>query len=223
MKKALILLLFVFYCFNSFSQNDSIKTDNKSKDRYGFWLIPSASKNIYGIAFGLFGSETKCNRHYTKYSHGLNLQIPGQGFLQVFLVNKVKFEKISQTNNNDSITQPDTILLRAVHNGIIISPLGTFTPKVNGLSFSLFMSLGHKINGISINLFWNLYDTMNGLSLGLFNTTGTMKGIQAGLFNKSANLRGIQFGIWNKNEIITHTKLEFQKQKMCCNWQDRWE
>lgn len=34
----------------SFSQSDSLEFDKKAKDRYVAWLIPSVSRNIYGIA-----------------------------------------------------------------------------------------------------------------------------------------------------------------------------
>src|SRR5690554_8218915 len=92
MKRLTFILLLLSLTNFSFSQNDTIKFDKKAKDRFGIWLIPSASKNIYGIAIGPVGSEAICNRPYTKYSHGLNLQILGQGFFQTFYINKVKFK-----------------------------------------------------------------------------------------------------------------------------------
>src|SRR5690554_7685694 len=94
----------------------------------------------------------------------------------------------------------DTIPLRAIHNGLIVSPFGTFTDQVNGLSFSLWMSMGKKINGVSINLLWNFYEKMNGISIGLVNQTAETNGLQIGLVNKSLKLKGIQLGFWNKNE-----------------------
>ena len=132
--------------------------DKKAKDRFVIWLIPSASKNIYGIAIGPVGSEAICNRHYTKYSHGLNLQIPGQGFFQTFYINKMRFKDFYANENSDSLSLQNTFPKRAIHNGLIISPLGTFTDQVNGISFSLWMSMGKKINGLSFNLLWNLYE-----------------------------------------------------------------
>jgi len=200
MKKSSIILLILISSIFSFSQTDTATIDRKSKNRFVIWFIPSAAKNIYGIAIGPIGSEAICNRPYTKYSHGLNIQIPGQGFFQAFYLNNVNFQDSFETNNSDSTFKIDTIPLRTIHNGILVSPLGTFTPQVNGLTFSLFMSMGQKVNGLSFNLFWNLYNYINGISISLVNTTGTMKGMQVGLVNKSANLRGIQFGLWNKNE-----------------------
>ena len=92
MKKLTFLLLILFSTFISFSQNDSLKTDRKKVNRYVVWLLPSLATNIYGIAIGPIGSEAFCQRPYTKYSHGLNIQIPGQGILQTFYVNKMKRE-----------------------------------------------------------------------------------------------------------------------------------
>lgn len=101
-----------------------------------------------------------------------------------------------------SFSQSDSLeyLKRAIHNGLIISPLGTFTDQVNGISFSLWMSMGKKINGLSFNLLWNFYEQINGISIGFVNHTAMTKGIQIGLVNKTKKLRGFQFGLWNKNE-----------------------
>ena len=200
MKRIPIILLILISSTYSFSQSDSLKFDKKAKNRYVIWLIPSASKNIYGIAIGPVGSEVICNRPYTKSSYGLNLQIIGQGFFQTFYINKVKFKDFHTNENIDSLGLQDTLLKRAIHNGLIISPLGTFTDQVNGISFSLWMSMGKKINGLSFNLLWNLYQQINGVSIGLVNHTAITKGIQIGLVNKTKKLRGFQFGFWNKNE-----------------------
>lgn len=184
----------------SFSQSDTLKIDKKKTDRFVIWLIPAAATNIYGIAIGPVGSETICNRPYTKYSHGLNLQIPGQGFFQTFYINKLKFNDFHTKDDTDSLNIYDTLPKRTVHNGLLISPLGTFTDQVNGVSFSLWMSMGKKINGLSFNLLWNLYEQINGISIGLVNHAAVTKGIQIGLVNKTKKLRGFQFGLWNKNE-----------------------
>lgn len=200
MKRIPIILLILFSATFSFSQSDSLEFDKKAKDRFVIWLIPSVSKNIYGIAIGPVGSEVICNRHYTKYSHGLNLQIPGQGFFQTFYINKMRFKDFYANENSDSLSLQNTFPKRAIHNGLIISPLGTFTDQVNGISFSLWMSMGKKINGLSFNLLWNLYEQINGITIGLVNHTAATKGLQIGFVNKTIKLKGFQIGLWNKNE-----------------------
>jgi len=200
MKIIPIILLIIFSATFSFSQSDSLEFDKKTKDRFGIWLIPSASKNIYGIAIGPVGSEAICNRPYTKYSHGLNLQLPGQGFFQTFYINKTRFKDFRSNENPDSLNLKDTLPKRAIHNGLIVSPLGTFTNQVNGISFSLWMSMGQKINGLSVNLFWNLYEKINGMTVGFVNYTAVINGLQIGLVNKTTKLTGLQIGLWNKNE-----------------------
>lgn len=195
-------IVFVFLICTSvglFSQADSTRIDKKKKDRYVARLIPSAAPNIFGIAIGLIGSETICNRPYTKKSHGLNIQIFGQGFLQIFYINKVKFKDLLKYDTAN-INKPDTIPKKAVHNGVLVSLFGTFTDQVNGVSFSGWMSMGRKINGLSVNLLWNFYNKINGASIGVVNHAGITKGIQIGIVNKSVKLKGLQFGIWNKTE-----------------------
>jgi hypothetical protein len=199
MKSIHLVIVIVFSVIFSFSQNSQSIPDKKMKNRFVIWLIPSAAKNIYGIAIGPVGSEAICNRPYTKYSHGLNLQVPGQGFFQVFFINKVD-KGFFAGNDAGRMVYQDTIPERAVHNGLLISPLGTFTDQVNGMSISLWMSMGKKVNGLSFNLLWNLYSNINGVSLGLVNHAGAIKGLQIGLINKAKEMKGFQFGLWNINE-----------------------
>lgn len=197
---ALFILLILSSATFSFSQKDSLKFDKKANDRYGCWLIPSASKNIYGIAIGPVGSEAICNRPYTKYSHGLNIQILGQGFFQIFYINKKNFKDFNENDNSDSLSIQNMLPKRAIHNGLLISPLGTFTDQINGVSLSMWMSMGTKINGLSFNLLWNLYKQVNGITIGFFNNSAVTKGLQIGLINKTIELKGFQFGLWNQNE-----------------------
>jgi len=200
MKKIIFLLITLYSVMPLFSQSDTIITDAKKKDRFIIWLIPSVAPNIYGIAIGPIGSEAICNRPYTKFSHGLNLQLIGQGFFQTFYMNKMKFEDYNLSNNNEAGIFNDTLPKRAIHNGILLSPLGTFTDQVNGVSCSFWMSMGRKINGLSFNLLWNRYEQINGIAIGLVNHAVVNNGIQIGLVNKAKETRGFQFGIWNKNE-----------------------
>ena len=199
-KLVIFILLILFSATRSFSQYDSLKFDKKANDRYGCWLIPSASKNIYGIAIGPVGSEAICNRPYTKYSHGLNIQILGQGFFQIFYINKISYIDFYKNDNSDSLGIQNMLPKRAIHNGLLISPLGTFPDQVNGVSLSLWMSMGIKINGLSFNLLWNLYKQVNGITIGFFNNSAVTKGLQIGLINKTIELKGFQFGLWNKNK-----------------------
>ena len=162
------------------------------KDRYGIWLIPSWSKNIYGIAIGPVGNEAACGVDYTKYTHGLNIQVPGQGFIQVLYFN--------YGLPNASEIDVKKIHKKTIHNGLMISVLGTFTDQINGVSISGFMSMGTMINGISINPFWNRYYQVNGITVGLLNTTVETKGIQIGLINITQKMKGLQIGLWNIND-----------------------
>lgn len=200
MKVVLFAWLILYVSFCSYSQNETVETNQKAKDRYVIWLIPSAASNIYGIAIGPVGSEAICNRPYTKYSHGLNLQIPGQGIFQTFYINKGINKAFITGKDSASFFNYDTLPKRAKHNGILISPFGTFTDEVNGISLSCWMSMGGNINGLSFNLLWNVYNRINGVSVGFVNHAADVRGLQIGLFNKTGELKGFQFGLWNMNE-----------------------
>lgn len=202
MKKIVVLLVILISVIVSFTQSvDTLALDKKEKNRFVIWIIPASAKNIYGLAIGPIGSEAMCKKHYTKFSHGINLQLIGQGFLQTFYISKLHFNDLYSSDsfhlNQNSY---DTLPIRSMHNGLLISPFGTFTDKVNGISLSLWMSMGRRINGISFNLLWNLYSHVNGLSIGFINHEVIIKGLQIGLVNKAIKLRGIQIGLWNKNE-----------------------
>ncbi|GAB1418421.1 hypothetical protein MASR2M12_11860 [Bacteroidales bacterium] len=200
MKKLTILAIILYSALLSFSQNDTLTLDKKKTDRFAIWLIPSAATNIYGIAIGVVGSEAICHRPYTKFSHGLNFQIIGQGFFQTFYINKMKFSELHLRDNNSTGIFNEPAPMRAIHNGLILSPFGTFTDQVNGISFSLWMSMGMKINGLTFNLLWNRYEQINGISIGIVNHAALTKGLQIGILNKTKKLQGMQIGLWNKNE-----------------------
>jgi hypothetical protein len=192
-KKIILLLNLMIATLVSFSQHDSTRIDTNKINRYVVWFIPSAADNIYGIAIGPVGSEAICDRPYTKYSHGLNLQIIGQGIFQAFYIPKFDFNNFYKYENPDEgFKLNDTLYKRVVHNGIMISPFGSFSDQINGLSLSLWMSMGRKVNGLSFNLLWNLYGQINGVSLGIVNYSYITKGLQIGLVNRPKKLKGIQ-------------------------------
>lgn len=198
----IVALLFSIVCSAMFAtaQNEALGVDKRAKNRYVIWMIPSAASNIYGIAFGPLGSESVCNRPYTKYSHGLNIQFIGQGIFQAFYIKSINFDDFCLSAGENSGFFSDTIPKRAIHNGILLSAFGTFTDQVNGISLSPWMSLGKKVNGVSFNLLWNLYETINGASIGLVNHAVVSNGVQIGLVNKAKTSRGFQFGLWNRND-----------------------
>ncbi|MDZ7740688.1 MAG: hypothetical protein U5Q03_02790 [Bacteroidota bacterium] len=179
------------------AQENTLSHNPQYKNRYAIWFIPSTANNIYGLAIGPVGSEAICNRPYIKSSHGINIQVIGQGIFQMFYISNLNETDLLSI---DSSVKKDQVGILAVHNGLLLSAFGTFTSRINGLSISPWMSMGDQVNGISLNLLWNLYREVNGISMGLFNDTGKTRGVQIGLFNKTNRLRGIQIGLWNKNE-----------------------
>lgn len=198
---SLSLTLFIILSFSaSFSQTTEIEAENDTlSNRYIIGFLPNKSPNIYGLAFGLIGSEVRCDKLYTKKSHGLNIQLLGQGFFTPFYVFNSNLNWSNYESNiieyNDS-----TRVKRVVHNGILLTVFGTFSEDVNGISISPWMSMNHTVNGLNLNLLINSTHTMNGLTVGIYNSTYKTSGVQLGLINETKKLNGLQFGIWNVNE-----------------------
>jgi len=202
MKK--ILAIFILTCIVLFQvQAQNVcgsKKEIKPKNKYVLAFVPSYAKNIYGLGLGLLGSEVLCDRPFTQCSYGINFQLFGEGFMQIFYINQSPLKSIYKTHNYQNfLIQNDTSAKRLVHTGLLFSGFGTFTDQVNGVSVSPWMSLGKRIKGLSINLLWNLYAEVDGLAIGLFNNSVCSKGVQIGLINKTGILKGFQIGLWNRN------------------------
>lgn len=82
-------------------------------------------------------------------------------------------------------------------NGISITPLGTISDKLNGISIGIINS-NADLKGVSFGLY-NQTNQLKGSQIGIVNQVQNSKGIQLGVFNKSYS-RGFQLGIWNKNK-----------------------
>lgn len=192
-----LLQLIGFNSAISQTLSDTVQKTLKPYSSYGIAWIPAKAPNVYGVAIGLIGSETVCNLDYTRHSHGLNVQLVGQGIFQPFYIKSLK----------NLYALPDSVqkklkasFMRSFHNGLVLSTFGTMTHKTNGIAISPWMSFGGKLNGIAFNMLWNLYYDMNGASIGLVNHALNVKGVQIGLLNRTKKLKGIQIGLWNKNE-----------------------
>ena len=179
-----------------FCQEDTLVIQN----RYVFGFLPSGANNVYGIAFGLIGSEARCDKPFTKKSHGLNVQILGQGFFTPFYVFNKNLNVYNLTQDTTYFSDSTIVAPKAQHNGIILSGLGTFTEVINGVSISPWMSLNGSVNGLSLNFLVNNIFVLNGVALGLYNETMQTHGVQIGLINRTHQLKGVQFGLWNVNE-----------------------
>lgn len=196
MKKLLIIISLILQ-ITSFSQEFETN-EVRLKQRYGIGFLPSTAENIYGLAIGIIGSEAICNKYYTKKSHGLNIQILGQGIVSPFYVFNDKLNFIYA--DFDSIIYGDsTAIKRVKHNGLILATFGTFSEEINGISISPWMSINNKVNGVSINALANNIHTINGLALAFYNIAYRTEGLQIGLLNRTKYLNGFQFGLWNVN------------------------
>lgn len=198
MKIAVVtLFLLVFIPIYSICQSDSIDySGRRYSNKYVFHWVPSPARNIYGIAAGLGGSESICYVPYERKTHGINLQIFGTGIFQTIGFKHYKYSYLNP--NGDSLGFDSTIKPDAVHNGLIVSPFGTMTNRINGVSISALSSAGTHINGLAINGLWNSYFQANGVLIGFINHAGKMNGVQIGLVNKTHYLNGVQIGLWNK-------------------------
>lgn len=145
MKKLLCATLLLFALIGNSQDTISDLALKKGRNHYGIWLLPSWSHNIYGIAIGPLGNEAACGVDYTKYTHGLNIQVPGQGFLSAYYFNTPFYMNDTTISIEKYVKE---IHKKTIHNGLLVSVLGTFTDQVNWVSISGFMSFGHIHNGI---------------------------------------------------------------------------
>jgi hypothetical protein len=198
MRIFLFLLLFLFASTSICAQTspDSLPKRNG----YALWLIPSARDNIYGIAIGLFGSEIICNRLNTKKSHGINLQLIGQGLFIPLNKKAFGYQNLFSTDTSWMVVYKDSSHYKAIHNGLLITTFGSMTDVSNGIVLSAWFSLGTKANGLIVNALANKYTQLNGVAISLSNQSYAAKGIQIGLINRTRKLHGFQFGLWNVND-----------------------
>lgn len=207
-----LVLLFIMvnttFCFSK-PLNDKDSIVNNEIKRYGIAFLPSKAHHIYGLSFGLIGSEVYCNLAYTKHSHGINIQVVGQGVFSLFYLFNSSFLNHNQipdekdpvnTDMENEISKDSLDFKRVVHNGVLFSLFGTFSDEVNGVSIGSLMSINDKINGLSLHLIANNIQKLNGVSLAIFNSSFQTKGMQIGLVNKTHKLQGLQLGFWNVNE-----------------------
>jgi len=193
MKSAITIIVLLFVVFGSKAQSDTIEQHNA----YGVWFLPAKRANVYGLSLGLFGNEALCYVPFEKNTHGVNIQL-GQGFFSVLAPLQMRFP---ENGNPDSVFsyRANENYIRAKHNGLLISALGTWTPVTNGISISGLASTGGKMNGLTFNPILSQYASLNGVSVALINISLRTRGIQVGLINKTRELKGFQFGLWNVN------------------------
>ncbi len=206
----IFLIWIIFHPLMGQEINDSVQgyhfislNDQRANNRYVFTFTPNLAKNFYGLSVGLFGSEIICNKGYTQHSSGLNVQLLGQGFFQVFMIGYLRSPDSLDALAEDSrfgIERVNLVPDRVDHSGLLLSTFGTYTDRISGASISGWMSSHKIVKGFSFNLLWNNIRTLKGVCLGLFNTIENGAGLQLGLFNVSSSARGIQIGLWNKNE-----------------------
>lgn len=200
-KKKILISMFLILVSNSYSQlNDSIAKKDKRENAYGFRIIPSLKKNIYGISLGLIGSRSFCKEPYTFKSHGISIHLLSQG---LFIPLNYKAFNYKSAFANDTcwmVKNRDSSLYRDINNGILLSGFGTMTDVSNGLVLSGLSSVGFQLNGLAINALGSKYTRVRGVSIALNNEAYDVKGFQIGILNRTRKLKGFQIGLWNCNE-----------------------
>ncbi len=184
--------------------NDSLPDKQKA---YGVRLLPSVVPQFYGLALGLVGSDAICNLPYTKTTNGINIQLFGMGFLA--LLNPKEFSYEALFNKESGWMLIPNTTPKAVHNGLLISGIGTTTAVSNGFVISGLSSMGKLMNGLAITGLQNKYTEANGICIALINQCYAQNGIQIGLINRSTKLKGLQIGLWNINGQRTLPLINF--------------
>lgn len=176
----------------------SIAQNQPEGNAYGLGFLPSKKKNIYGISLGLIGSEVYCSYDGLRSSHGINLQLFGNGGF-IILTKHFWNQKGFADDSVFQVGLSDQTFFKVRNNGLIISIFGTNTSITNGIAISGLVSNGMIINGLGLNLLSNNYVKANGLFISLFNQSYKTNGIQIGLVNRSKHIKGLQIGLWNVN------------------------
>lgn len=200
-KKKILISVFLILISNSYSQlNDTIPKKAKRENAYGFRVIPSVKKNIYGISFGFIGSRYFCKEPYTLKSHGISIHLLSQG---LFIPLNHRVFNYKSTFANDTcwmVKSKDSSHYRDINNGILLSGFGTMADVSNGIVLSGLTSIGYQLNGLAINVLSSKYTRVRGVSIALNNEAYDVKGFQIGILNRTSKLKGFQFGLWNCNE-----------------------
>ena len=199
--------LIIFFCFNSYAQNDTIFDKTHSQI---FSLSPISKKvdKVNGVVFGVGHFEN--SRIDKQTINGINVEVNGApiagaflGFISImYLPEVIKNNNVPITGENDfeKIKGLNTNLKLKI-NGINISSGCFFTStSMNGLN----ISLGNKFdnfNGVSITGIGNISNNHNGIAIGLFNGNNNLKGMNIGVFNLTYELKGLHLGVINYAKI----------------------
>jgi hypothetical protein len=199
--------LILFFCFNSYAQNDSIFYKTHSQI---FSLSPISKKvdKVNGLVFGVGHFEN--SRIDKQTINGLNIEVNGApiagafvGFLSImYLPEVIKNNNVPITGENDFEKNKGlNTNLKLKINGINISTGCFFTStSMNGLNISV-GNIYDDFNGVSITGIGNISNNHNGIAIGLFNGNNNLKGMNVGVFNVTYELKGIHLGVINYVKI----------------------
>lgn len=186
--------------------------ENLSRERTSFAALTPLNKidKVNGVAFGLGGVLDKNN---TRKINGLNLEPVPLGPVVWMFYDPAKNRKeqpeliVNGLNVSGSgygsIVNHNGVSVSVYNfgntmNGIIVTGLGTYIDKGNGVMFSGFYNYEKDFKGLTVAPVNNA-ELFKGFQAGIYNRAEEMTGIQIGLVNISRKMKGLQLGLWNKN------------------------
>lgn len=186
--------------------------ESLSRERTSFAALTPLNKidKVNGVALGLGGVLDKNN---TRKINGLNLEPVPLGPVVWMFYDPAKNRKEQPElivngltvsgSGYGSIVNHNGVSVSVYNfgntmNGIIVTGLGTYIDKGNGVMFSGFYNYEKDFKGLTVAPVNNA-ELFKGFQAGIYNRAEEMTGIQIGLVNISRKMKGLQLGLWNKN------------------------
>jgi hypothetical protein len=165
-------------------------TASEAQTRYLLWYTPSSAEVINGIGIGPMNSGTKGNIPIRQTINGLQLELPGMGFLRFPFQDggKSYFESL------DGRDQGVTV------NGVLAAVAGsTGVDNINGVFISAFCGFAKRVDGVAVNPL-NFINRVDGTAVGVVNSFDEGQGTTIGIYNSSKDYNGLQIGLVNERK-----------------------
>ncbi|NDC41941.1 MAG: hypothetical protein EBZ77_10380 [Chitinophagia bacterium] len=177
-----------------------------------FWLVPSNTDQINGLAFGLWATPMKQQRQQIN-GLAITLPLPVVPYMLVQGFAPLGLPLLRYQSETDSTPKKNKIshLTARVYSGelsvadeeingvhLTISEIGNTC--VHGLSLSGLTIYCSGVDGVGISGLANFTDHFRGVMIApVGNSSRRGSGVQIGLFNSCINCSGLQIGLINQN------------------------
>jgi hypothetical protein len=163
---------------------------SQAQTHYLLWYTPSTAEVINGIGIGPMNSGTKRDIPVRQTINGLQLELPGMGFLRFPFEDggRSYFEGIGGRDKGVTV------------NGVLAAVAGsTGVDNINGVFVSAFCGFAQRVDGVSVNPL-NFITRIDGTAVGIVNSFDEGHGTTVGIYNSSKDYNGLQIGLVNERK-----------------------